>query len=458
MVFDFKSFLNQGVFLKDNAFDLHMHSTASDGSLTPEDLAKEAVMNRLTAVALTDHDTMEGVDRFHKTLKALAPETVVLMGVELSITATFPGRKQVPPTPEPRDEEVHLLAYFDPEGAARFKPFLARERQNRVTRNRQIISKLNLLGYDITLDELYAGDPEFKSVRGRVHIAKLLLGKGYGNSIDENFRTLMLPGRPAYVPRQKVTFETALDAVHAVGGLAVLAHPHEYGWLDDTRLMDGALEGYLKIQDLARRGLDGLEVWHGDATAPQQAYLRMLARAFHLFPTGGSDYHGSHRPRKMFTPGRIEQRKAVPVVAAGFERDGKILLARRPDDKQMAGLFEFPGGKLEPGETLFQALKRELTEELTFNFDLETYFKDFAVTAPSDDVEPLPDWVRLYRYPSFDLGLAYWRLPVTDEMEIGTQEHSAIGFYTLTETESLPSLPADAQIFAKLKEVLSDPR
>ncbi len=454
---DFKDFLRHGRFFDDNAFDLHLHSTASDGSLTPEELASEVVANRLTAVALTDHDTLDGTAAFREILRELAPGITVLTGVELSITAAFPGACQVPPTDDIRDEEVHLLAYFDAAGAANFKPFLEAQRQNRVRRNREIIQKLNLLGYDITLEELYAGDPEFKSVRGRVHIAKLLVGKGHGASIDENFRNLMLPGRPAYVPRQKVTFEIALEAVREAGGLAVLAHPHEYGWLDDSRLMDGSLEAFLKIQSLARRGLDGLEVWHGDASPEQQAYLRMLAASFGLFPTGGSDYHGTHRPRTMFTPGRIADRPAVPVVAAGFERDGKILLARRPDAKKMGGLFEFPGGKLEPGETLFQALRRELSEELTFNFDLDLYLKDYAANAPSDGVDPLPDLVRLYRYEAFDLGLAYWRLPVSPDAEIGTREHSAIGFYSLDEAAALPSLPADAKILAKLKGTLADP-
>ncbi len=260
--------------------DLHLHSTCSDGSETPEQLVRRARRLGLTALSLTDHDTLAGTGAF---LAACREQGLVgLPGVELSLDVAQEGGT------------LHLLGYgIDPAhpglGAA-----LARVRAGRETRNRRILEALGALG--LALDEAavqgFAGD----TVVGRVHIAQALAARGHVASVAEAFDRYLAKGRPAYVNRYRLTAEEALGLIRAAGGAAVLAHP--FTWRrDEARLEDG-------LRSLARAGLAGLEAYHSDHTPEQTVTLLRLANRLGLLTTGGSDFHGRAKPDVELGRGR----------------------------------------------------------------------------------------------------------------------------------------------------------
>lgn len=250
--------------------DLHTHSTASDGSDSPKDLIEKAVQNKVAFLALTDHDTLAGINEAFGA--AVNYPIVFLQGVELS--THYAGK------------EMHLLGY-GVERTSAFQHFLNEMVESRNRRNREMIEKLHQIGIDLTLEEIRAkaGGEEILS---RPHFAQVLVEKGYAQSRQDAFTLYLAEGASCYVPRNSVSYEECIEAILRAGGVPVLAHPY---LLQPSPL---ALKNIVRV--LKEAGLQGLEVWHSDHPQDMQQYYAQIAEEFGLIPTGGSDYHGKNKP------------------------------------------------------------------------------------------------------------------------------------------------------------------
>lgn len=250
--------------------DLHMHSTFSDGTFTPEELVSEAVRRGLRAIALTDHDTIAGLGRFLAAGKR--QNLPCATGVEISVD--FPGGA------------LHMLGYLiDPEGPALHKE-LRWIRTGREMRNRELLSKLNELGFKVSWEEVLSQAGE--DVVGRPHFAQALIRKGVVKDKEEAFERLLAQGRPAYVDRPRFAVEKSIEVIRSAGGVPVLAHPFA------LNLDRAALRTYLLSWREA--GLGGLEVYYPEHDEAAQASYLELAEEAGLVATGGSDFHGALSP------------------------------------------------------------------------------------------------------------------------------------------------------------------
>lgn len=250
--------------------DLHTHTTASDGSLSPEDLVYLARSEGLCAIAVTDHDTTNGVIRAMEAGERAG--VLVIPAVEIS-TQHKPG-------------SMHILGYFIDVGEHRLQNTLAEMVRNRDRRNRGIVERLNNLGVQITLEEVseYAGG----DVLGRPHFARALVEKGVVSTIQEAFDHYLDAGAAAAVPKEKLPPELVIGMIHGAGGLAVLAHPYQ------LRLGDGE-ELAKQVRLLCDQGLDGIECFYPEHSEPQTAIYLSLAARYGLVATGGTDFHGSSK-------------------------------------------------------------------------------------------------------------------------------------------------------------------
>ena len=247
--------------------DLHAHTTASDGSLHPGELVQLAKDIGLLALAVTDHDTLEGVPEALEYGKALGLE--VVQGVEIS--AEFkPGT-------------MHVLGYDIDAQNHVIDGKLKALQEGRRTRNPKIISKLREMDIDITMDEVteVAGGGQI----GRPHFAQVLLRKGYVESVQEAFDLYLAKGGPAYLDKFRFFPREAIEVILEAGGLPVLAHPFSLK-LDHTTELESL------IAELVEYGLVGLEVYYSKHTPEMTDYYLGLAERFGLAPTGGSDFHG----------------------------------------------------------------------------------------------------------------------------------------------------------------------
>lgn len=273
--------------------DLHTHSTASDGTDAPADLPRLARQAGLDGLALTDHDTTAGLADAANAAKKLGIRFVP--GIELSVQADpFATESSFAPT-EDDDRpagSIHLLGYFIRTGCPELQSLETQLREARATRNPQIIEKLQQLGVRISEDDVLAvaqaGDARNNAhAIGRPHIAQVLVQRGYVKSIHEAFARYLGAGGAAYTPRELPTAARAIQAIHAAGGAAVLAHPVHLGL--------GPADLEHTIAKLADLGLDGLETCHSDHEVGDTRRLTTLADRFGLITTGGSDYHGSRK-------------------------------------------------------------------------------------------------------------------------------------------------------------------
>lgn len=250
--------------------DLHVHSTFSDGSLTPEELAQLAAETGLTAVALTDHDCTAGVPRFVAACTARRIQGIP--GVEISADV--------------KKGTLHVLGYFLDIGNETLETLLVRIRQGREVRNREILEKLRRLKVDLTWEQVaaYAGE----DVVGRPHFAQAMMAAGYVKSKEEAFDRYLGKGKPAYADRYRLSPEAGIAAIHGAGGLAVLAHPFT---------LDLGRESLRQaVAGLAEAGLDGIETHYSEHNPGQTEQYLALAREFELVATGGSDFHGNLNP------------------------------------------------------------------------------------------------------------------------------------------------------------------
>jgi predicted metal-dependent phosphoesterase TrpH len=248
--------------------DLHTHSLISDGTDTPAELVANAARVGLDVVALTDHDTLAGLDE----ARAAAPANgiKVLGGVELSC--------------EIANRSIHLLGLGVRADCGPLNEEMARVRVGRDGRVALMAAKLQELGYDVSEADILAQAEDAASV-GRPHVADVLVAKGYVADRAEAFATLIYDGGPAYVGRYQTPLTTGIALVHQAGGVSVLAHPWGRGSRD---LLDVAV-----LASLRDAGLDAIEVNHQDHDDETRAQLGGIAAELGLIQTGSSDYHGS---------------------------------------------------------------------------------------------------------------------------------------------------------------------
>jgi predicted metal-dependent phosphoesterase TrpH len=251
------------------SIDLHTHTTASDGSFTPSQLVHHAKEKGLRAIAVTDHDTIEGNK---EALNAGVKEGLeVVPGIEISVDYS-PG-------------SMHMLGYFIDTESQRLQEKLALLQDSRSDRNPKIIEKLNGLGLDITYDEVVEASGGGQV--GRPHIAQVLLKKGYITTIQEAFDKYLGKGAPAYFDKFRLNAEDAIAMITDAGGVPVLAHPFTLKCKNQ-----GELERLIK--HLTDHGLQGLEVYYTEHNEEQISRYRLLAERNNLLLTGGSDFHGAN--------------------------------------------------------------------------------------------------------------------------------------------------------------------
>lgn len=250
--------------------DLHNHTTASDGTFTPEQAVKYAVEKGLAAIAITDHDTADGVVQGMSAGEKYGVE--VVPGIEIS--ADYKGYG------------IHILGYFiDPE-SPHLTPVLDWVIEERKRRNRQIIRLMQDDGVKISAKWLREKFPD--AVVGRPHLAAALVEKGLCSSVQEGFDRYLSEGCKYYLPRTYLPIETAFQAIKQSGGKAVFAHPLQYG-MEEDRLLE-------LTRCLTDAGCVGMECLYSGYTSEQSDYLMSIARRFGLCVTGGSDFHGSRKP------------------------------------------------------------------------------------------------------------------------------------------------------------------
>ncbi len=268
--------------------DLHAHTHFSDGTDTPEALALAADEAGLEALALTDHDTVDGLPRF----LGMQPKVKarLIPGTELS--CRFLGRS------------LHVLGLFVDPSDRRFQARLAEFRESRDERNLRMIARLNGLGVPLTLAQVDA--QRAGVVASRVHMALALVQLGAVKSVPEAFNRYLADHAPGYVPRRELDPPTAARWIWEAGGLPLIAHPGRFagrgfGW-------DEAME------DLQRAGMAGFEAYYGEYGPAEQAYFLDLAARKGMAPSGGSDYHGANKPGLRLGVGRGRLRVPAAIL------------------------------------------------------------------------------------------------------------------------------------------------
>ncbi len=259
--------------------DLHTHSTASDGQIRPARLMELADAQHLAAIALTDHDTVEGLAEARVAAERFAQLTLV-PGIEVS--ASYPSGT------------LHILGLgIDPQAEA-IDQLAQTLRAARAARNPKVIARLQQLGLEIDMDDVLAVVPDAaarggKSVVSRLHIAEALRRKGLVSSTQQAFARYLNAGRPAYLDKERLPAERVIQAIGQAGGLAVLAHPVQLRCRNRLQLET-------VVRRLVSAGLGGIEIYHSDHDDVRTRQYLDLARELDLQITGGSDFHGAAKP------------------------------------------------------------------------------------------------------------------------------------------------------------------
>ncbi len=261
------------------AVDLHLHSTASDGSESPSGVVALAAAAGLGAIALTDHDNLDGVAEAREAAAVHGIEVVA--GTELSVVWESSGA-------------VHLLVYFLEPGPGPLQDRLEWLRRARSTRNERIAERLRGLGVDLSYDEVVA--EAGGGVVGRPHFAAVLAAKGHVSDIADAFDRYLAAGRPAYVDRERLDAVEAIRLARASGAVPVIAHPHTIGISAD--------EYRSAFRRLTGEGLGGIEAHYAEYEPAMRAHLAELCRDLGVVATGGSDFHGSYKPGLSVGVGR----------------------------------------------------------------------------------------------------------------------------------------------------------
>ena len=272
--------------------DLHTHSNKSDGSLAPAELILEAHKQGLSAIALCDHDTMDGIQEAQSASDSVGLR--LIPGTEINIT--WPAG------------EFHLLGLGLQGPAPALENIFAQSVQNRNERNERIVDMLSKKGIDIDFDRVAA--KAGGKIVGRIHLADVLIEMGLVRKRQEAFDRWLAKGNKLFVEKGGIPLEPAISAIHESGGLALLAHPMS------LYVSRSKLGSYLaQWKDV---GLDGIEAWHSGAKEGACKFLEKLAKELSLLISAGSDFHGKHRPecRLGYTAGR---RKISPAYLESID-------------------------------------------------------------------------------------------------------------------------------------------
>ena len=265
--------------------DLHIHTTASDGTDTPRQAVELAAKLGLAAIAITDHDSVFGVAEACAAGRELGVE--VVPGIEIS--ADYKGN------------HAHILGLFIDLEAPSLRPALDWAVNEREARNEKIVGAMEADGLPISLAALRREYPN--AVLGRPHMAEHLMKHGIVSSVKEAFDRYLADGKPYYRPRERMPMDQAIDAIRQAGGIAILAHPMQYGY--DA----GEREAFIQAGIAA--GAAGLEAYYSEHSPSEQAELLDTAARYGLAVSGGSDYHGARKPHIAMGSG-IEGSLDVP--------------------------------------------------------------------------------------------------------------------------------------------------
>ena len=265
--------------------DLHLHTRYSDGTFSPEELVLHAQNAGLACIALTDHDTVEGCEGTAKAAAAVNMEFVP--GTEL--------------TAEHDDTELHVLGYFLDIRNQRLLTEIAKFQSVRQNRIHEMVKRINALGVPLAAESVFA-IANCKSP-GRPHVARALVKAGLVSSLDEAFERFLKKGRPAWVPKTKVSALEAIELIHQAGGLAVMAHPG-LNRTDDV------------IPALVDAGLDGIECFHTKHSTVTSEHYLTIAEKYRLLVTGGSDCHGFSKGKPLIGTVRVPYKYVEDLKAA----------------------------------------------------------------------------------------------------------------------------------------------
>ena len=278
--------------------DLHTHSLCSDGAQSPAEVVRTAYDAGLSAIALSDHDSIAGVQEAMDAGKSLGVE--VIPAVELSAQS---------------DTELHILGYFVDIHNQKLKEAMAYALQVRDERQEEVCRKLNEQGFEITMDELRA-EANGNAVLCRAHFAQIMVRKGYAESVKDAFNRYLSVGCYAYSNRQALTGPEAVSLIREAGGIAVAAHLHL------IKMPDDQLKEYLK--SLIPYGLDGVEGYYTDYTPDMETRYRTMAKELGLVISGGTDYHGANKPHISIGKGRGELEIPYSVLEGLRQRHREI--------------------------------------------------------------------------------------------------------------------------------------
>ena len=276
--------------------DLHLHTSFSDGTYSPEELAAHGKRHQLAAMALTDHDTVEGCARM--------AEACASHGIEF-----IPGAEL---TAEWNGVELHLIGYFLDTTNARLLSELAEFQRARQERIHEMVARLNELNIPLDAESVF----KLANCRspGRPHVGRALVQSGFCSNMDEAFDRFLKKHRPAYVPKFKMSAEHAVELIHSAGGLAVMAHPA----LNRTDQV---------IPKLVAAGLDGIECFHTKHSAADSRHYLSIAQRYKLLITGGSDCHGMSKGRPLIGTVKLPYEHVTKMKQALANRTGNIAQA-----------------------------------------------------------------------------------------------------------------------------------
>ena len=253
-----------------NCVDLHVHSNKSDGSLSPSDLVLEAKKKGLKAFALTDHDTVDGIDEAMAASEGSG--VTVIPGIELST--------------EYEGKDIHIVGLLIDKEQPAFRDKIQEFVDSRIQRNRKMCQKLTEAGCPLTYEELVAEFPG--AVITRAHYAQILLKKGYTKSLREAFERYIGDRGPCFIPREKITPEDGVKLILSAKGIPVLAHPLLYG-MGKERLQ-------ILVDRLKDAGLEAIEAVYCTYSPSEETQMREFAKKNGLLISGGSDFHGNAKP------------------------------------------------------------------------------------------------------------------------------------------------------------------
>ena len=255
--------------------DLHAHSNASDGTLTPSEVIRHAMEQKLSAIALTDHDTLNGVAEACKEADLLKSQGYSIEGIPgIELSANY------------ENHDIHIVGLYVKHTHKGLNQFLDETQSRRIKRNEQMIQNFQNAGIPMTMEDLMFGNKS--TIITRAHFAKYLLNHGYVETKQEAFNKYLDSTTPFYVPKVLVSPKEAIFHIHQAGGVAILAHPMLY------KMKHSEIE--TMIVSLKEIGLDGIECLYSTNSTEDNHFLNQMASRYDLLMSGGSDFHGANKP------------------------------------------------------------------------------------------------------------------------------------------------------------------